>query len=280
MSATSERKGPKRTSEDFVGVKRIPVRIGASRFLLTLSIVILVVLLVAAIVFVAPMPAKWSARHLGEDWVLLGNVGQSYGSVATILAAVALIGVSGSLFIQAQEIRSARVQATLDAQFELFRVAFEYPELQDVWSPRGDFASQEWRKAIYLNLIFRYFEAGFIHAAISKPELRRLLQDRFSLPGGRNYWRRARGSWATNATTRRRRNFVRIAEEEWRAALKEWRVDSSTVEGEDALEGAPEPEVVGSRVRTSRLKSAARAVLLGIGAGLLVRSAMRRVRLR
>ncbi|SHN45928.1 DUF6082 family protein [Cryptosporangium aurantiacum] len=221
------------------------------------------ILLPAALVFLAPLPAKWSADHVGEDWELLGNVGQSYGSVAVILSAVALIGVSGSLFFQAEQIRSERIQATLDAQFELFRVAFEHPDLQDVWSPRTDFDSGEWRRAIYLNLIFKYFEAGFTHGAISEPELRRLLQDRFSLSAGRSYWLRSRGGWASNATTRRRRRFVRLADAAWQSALvSEFTAgaEAGSTLGADAAGGA-------SR---ERLPVARAAALVGFGAGAAV----------
>ena len=64
---------------------------------------LLVILIIASSgIVLAPFAMALIARA-HQNWVLLGNIGQAYGGVSALISAIALVGVVGSLLIQARQ---------------------------------------------------------------------------------------------------------------------------------------------------------------------------------
>ncbi|MQA26846.1 MAG: hypothetical protein GEU94_15610 [Micromonosporaceae bacterium] len=73
---------------------RIAVRLGL------ISVLTLLATVAAIMVLLSPLALPLLGDDGGTDWSLLSNIGQTYGAVSALLAALALGGVVGSLVLQ------------------------------------------------------------------------------------------------------------------------------------------------------------------------------------
>jgi hypothetical protein len=97
----------------------------------------------------------------GGDWDRLSKVGEAYGAPSAILSGLAVVGVAISLIVQTRQLRAAQIQGMRVMQLELMRMLLDDPALAAV-SPTSLGVSQEqWRREIYLNLLFKYLELGY-----------------------------------------------------------------------------------------------------------------------
>jgi Family of unknown function (DUF6082) len=78
-----------------------------------------------SLILVSPLLLRQLAQIKGIDWTELSNIGQTYGAVSAILSAVALIGITISLVIQARQARTERVRITRERQMELLRIILD-----------------------------------------------------------------------------------------------------------------------------------------------------------
>jgi hypothetical protein len=138
---------------------------------------------------------------------------------ATAISALALLGVAISVREQVRQTRITQMQSVKSHQLELFRVAYEYPELQAGWSRTVDRPKEEWRLRTYVNLVFGYLQMGYAIGHIPDGDVKRLLANRFRTRLGRDYWASSGYAFRDSATTRRAKRFYRFAEKEYRDAL-------------------------------------------------------------
>jgi hypothetical protein len=183
----------------------------------------------------------------GIDWQQVGDVGQAYGGVSAILAGLAFLAVAVSLLMQARQTRVAQLQAAHAMRLELFRLAYEHPDLQEGWSRSVDLPYPEWRLRTYVNLVFAYLRMGYEMQTISEPALRRALRNRFQTSLGRAYWEGARNAWRTGAHGRRQRNFYQLSEKMFlETALNEQTLPKRQVQAVARSENATIPNEVAS----------------------------------
>ena len=58
---------------------------------------------ILSLVLISPLYLRQLSQLRGIDWTKLSNVGQTYGAASAILSAVALVGISLSLLVQARQ---------------------------------------------------------------------------------------------------------------------------------------------------------------------------------
>ena len=135
------------------------------------------------------------------------------------VAGLALLTIGISLFQGRRQTRIAQLQAARTTQLELFKLAYEYPDLQEGWGRSVDLPYEEWRKRTYLNLIFMYLRMNYAMREMDDDGLRRTLANRFRTQPGRDHWQSSRDAFSTESTDRRDRRFARIADDEYAKAL-------------------------------------------------------------
>jgi hypothetical protein len=190
-------------------------------------------LLLAALVilvFASPLAVRWIASW-GFHWNLLSNVGQAYGFAAALLSGLALAAIGISLFFQSRQTRIAQLQAARTLQLELFKLAYEHPDLQEGWSPRVDVPYLEWRKRSYMNLVFMYLRMNYIMGGTTDAELHRIMANRFKTRPGRDYWITSRQVFSAGAQGRRDRRFFKVAESEYQKSVQHPPLDYQNKDG-------------------------------------------------
>jgi hypothetical protein len=180
----------------------------------TLLIAALIVLVLAS-----PFAVRWLAGNR-SDWGLLSNVGQTYGFAAALLSGLALLTIAISLSYQSRQTTISQLQAARTLQLELFKMAYEHPDLQESWSSSLDLTYPEWRKRSYMNLIFMYLRMGYIMHETTDDSLRRAMVNRFRTQMGREYWSDARWAFGIDVKNHRDRRFYQIAEQEYQKAIQ------------------------------------------------------------
>jgi hypothetical protein len=197
-----------------------------------------------------------------RDWSRLSDIGQAYGAASAILSGLALIGVALSTWVQAREGRAMRVQMIRSHQFELNRYLMDTADFQApgwTWLP----AEQEARRrTLFTVATFQYFKTGYVADVFSEVSVRsELAREVFSTEFGRAYWEMARPKWVADAASgsRRDKEFIRVIEEEYKAALS-----STTIEASKSLREereSPSPSHMYSLPKLSSLV----AFSLGLG---------------
>jgi Family of unknown function (DUF6082) len=214
--------------------------IGASLLALTVAVLVAVVM--------SPIGLSWistwtDGESRNEQWQLLSNVGQAYGGISAVIAGVALLAVASSLLMQARQTRIAQIQSMRYLQVELFRMAYEYPDLQEGWSRSIDFPYPEWRKRTYMNLVFQYLRMGFEVGDMSQASLERTLTNRFRTQFGRDYWSVAGERFQIDAAgNRKSRRFYKTAQKVYEQALSEPPLPEPPAPPDPDPEDAPAPE--------------------------------------
>lgn len=171
------------------------------------------------LVFASPFAVRWIASK-GSNWNLLSNVGQTYGLAAALLSGLAFLAIAISLFYQSRQTTISQLQAARTLQLELFKMAYEHPDLQESWSRSLDLPYPEWRKRSYMNLVFMYLRMGYVMHETTDESLRRTMANRFKIQMGREYWSDARLAYGTEAKNRRDRRFFEIADQEYQKAIQ------------------------------------------------------------
>ncbi|MGH3406799.1 MAG: DUF6082 family protein [Streptosporangiaceae bacterium] len=72
-----------------------------------------------------------AAHHF--NWVQLSNVGRSYGAASAILSALAIIGVSFTLIVQARQSKENRNHYTREMRTDLLRIGMADERLLEAW---------------------------------------------------------------------------------------------------------------------------------------------------
>lgn len=123
-------------------------------------------------IFFSPLALEPIAR-IHRNWTLLGNIGQAYGGISTVISAVALVGVVASLLIQRRQHSLDRIAAIEGRQTHLYSVVRQEPELY--WHILG-FGPDSERDVVLLRIFrvewLRYCAAGYNSGLISEINLR------------------------------------------------------------------------------------------------------------
>lgn len=201
--------------------KRRPSSGGASagRVVLLLAILLLVIVSVGLVV-VSPLALRALDSGSQVDWNRLSNIGQTYGAVSAIIAAVALLGVMISLVIQSREARAVRKSARRAHHVELMRMAMDDPRYMECWGPyvTDTFAAEG--QYTYINLIVAHRYSEYEVREMSEVLLRATAKYVFASAPGRVYWQNGGRFWRDNYSGRRARRFYRVLEETYQEAIK------------------------------------------------------------
>src|SRR5215469_14491248 len=125
-----------------------------------------------ALVLISPILLRQLDRTRGINWPLLSNIGQTYGAASAILSAVALLGISISLLVQARQAKTERVRIMRERQMELLRITLDSP---DIYGPivgaRGQSALDA-RRHIYITMWMNHARMNFETGELSQESLR------------------------------------------------------------------------------------------------------------
>lgn len=176
----------------------------------------IVVIFVTAIIGIvlAPFGMEWVAKA-HRNWVVLGNVGQAYGGISALISAIALVGVVGSLLVQARQHSLDRTMLLRGRQGEIYAIVREDPELytpiigglgHDALAVKRSTFRFEW-----LQYAAAGYETGLVREISLRNEMCPLF---FRYNENRQFWELTQRDWLDSATTRKRRRFVRIVSEE------------------------------------------------------------------
>jgi hypothetical protein len=177
------------------------------------SIVIVFTAAIVAIV-IAPLGMEWIAR-VHQNWILLGNVGQAYGGVSALISAIALVGVVGSLLLQARQHSLDRLMQLRNRQAQIYAIVREDPEMY--WPIIGNNYrdAQYIQRRIFRVEYFQYCAARYETGLIPEQSLRNeVFPGYFRYEENRQFWDMVKKDWLESASTKRRRRFITIANEE------------------------------------------------------------------
>ena len=217
---------------------------------------------VLSLILVSPLLLRQLAQIKGIDWTELSNIGQTYGAASAILSAVALIGITLSLMVQARQARIERVRITRERHMELLRIILDAPE---VYSPiigvEAARSGTDTRRFLFCTMWVNYARMGFEAGVLTEE----LLHDDIFAPAFksepmRKWWTRARKYWSGNLIQGRKdRKFVQIIDEEYRKAEKEGPAIVPSAE-----DGAPYIVTTKASKRYNTLTGTVLGVTLGI----------------
>lgn len=154
-----------------------------------------------------------------SNWSVLSNIGQTYGAISALLAAMGLAGVVVTIFIQVNESRRDRADVMRSRHFDLYRMAMDDPSLTEISHSAAQRPVEERRVVIYTNFQLEYWRMLWEIHELPASTLRGYAEDMFRTQPGRTYWKEfgvARKSLKTGG--RRERSFLRILDEEYEKA--------------------------------------------------------------
>jgi hypothetical protein len=213
------------------------------------------------LVALSPLALRKLGTVRGLNWVRLGDIGQAYGAVATLLAALALVGVTAAFFVQARQTRISGEQAARLIHFELVRLALDNPDLLSaVAGYTGDEDPNKVRQLFYVNLWITYWRTMYRLKYDNEKTIRlELATEIFTSAAGRELWKVARAGYYAQAIDRRTWKFCRIVDDEYVKA------DSSI-----ALASPSATTPSQSGIRSARRAQCSAVALLSAGAGFAI----------
>lgn len=174
------------------------------------------ILLVVIALVASPLAVVLIAdQTVGVEWARLSDIGETYGAASAVLSGLAVVGVAISLIVQTRQLRVGQIQAMRVMQLELMRLLLEDPTLVTISPTSLGVSREQWRREIYLNLLFKYLEMGYATKYVPEGSLREHIRDQFRVEGARVFWGRARPLWASNRSNSARRRFFDIVEAEY-----------------------------------------------------------------
>ncbi|GAB3466243.1 hypothetical protein GCM10027570_55300 [Streptomonospora sediminis] len=229
------------------------------------------VIVAVALVVASPFGLRAFGGPDGE-WQRLSFIGQTYGAVSALIAAVALVGIIATLVLQARETRRGVQESRRQAMSELLQKAMDDPALDECWGPVPEHSDPKVRKQqLYVNMIVSQWGVAYETGAMPEKRLRAIARDMFSAPPGRTYWQRAGPQRLAVVTEGKAARFNRMLDEEFRR--------TSDVTGR-ATPPSPSAGQRGSAERSTRdLLTGAAAGGLAVGAVIAAAAFVRRRRI-
>lgn len=183
------------------------------------------IIVMLMLVLLSPLGLDILTRTSNRDWAKISDASQAYTAAGAILSALAFAILAAALIFQIRQTRIAQLQVARTIQNELIKLALTDNYLAEAWGPVQAFPEHQRRRFTYLNLVFKYFQTGYVIGEFTEATARRTLSNRFKYELGRAFWKEARSSFKNDANGRRQRAFYRLAEEEYQRALKTSTVD-------------------------------------------------------
>jgi Family of unknown function (DUF6082) len=183
---------------------------------LTWTGAIAAICLLLVIIAVSPFALRAVSGVPGIDWLLLSDVGQTYGAASAILSGIALVGVSASLAAQVRQVRADRIRAVREQHAELLRLTMTEPddyapvlvEQQVLDAFRGDP-----RQFFFTTMYINYLRFGYEMNVFTEENVQDEMRAGFtSKPLLRNWWNVVTPWWedALVSGTRKQRRFARL----------------------------------------------------------------------
>jgi hypothetical protein len=180
---------------------------------------------VLILVLASPIALKWLAGVHGIDWSNLSNVGQTYGAISALLAALALGGVAVSLLYQARDYRASREQTNRSIHNQLLQMEMRDPFYMDIMAvPWGktvgldDYDSM--RRSNFILMWLQYWEGLYILGDMTEEEVRDTIRrEVFTSPYGRQHWSVA-GKIRLQFATGRHLKFAKIIDDEYQKMIE------------------------------------------------------------
>ncbi|WP_460855467.1 DUF6082 family protein [Nocardiopsis coralliicola] len=174
-----------------------------------------VVIAAAALVVASPLGLSVFRGSDGE-WQRLSAIGQTYGAISALIAAIALAGVIATLVLQSRENRRAVQESRRQAMSDLLMMAMDDPDLDECWGPVPTAEDAKTRRQqLYVNMIVTQWGVSYETGAMPEKRLRAVAREMFSAPPGRAYWEAAREQRLAVVTEGRLGRFNRILDEEF-----------------------------------------------------------------
>jgi hypothetical protein len=151
-----------------------------------------------------------------RDWQRLSAIGQTYGAVSALLAAVALCWVAVST---AQQLRSAQVDRDhmyRTVHIELARMLLDHPDLmKSLGSVLGTETLEDQRLNVYCNQLVLALQMGFEIGAVNEDYLVGSARELFASDVCWRWWAGVRVTRRDEATTAHQATLVEILDREW-----------------------------------------------------------------
>jgi Family of unknown function (DUF6082) len=178
---------------------------------------------ILSLVLISPLFLRQLSHIKGIDWATLSNVGQTYGAASAILSAIALIGVSLSLLVQARQARTERVRITRERHMELLQIILDDP---DVFGPVIGIRRRplvDSRQHLFCTMWVNYARMGYQAGVLTEEILHDdIFGPAFQNEPMRKWWTYSRRFWSGDLIQGRlERKFVKIIEEEYSKAVLE-----------------------------------------------------------
>jgi hypothetical protein len=158
-----------------------------------------------------------SIARFEPNWALLSNIGQTYGAISALLAAIGISGVAITIVLQIRESQRSRADAIRQRHYDLSRMAMDDPSLTEISEGSTQFSSFKERKLMmYVNLQLQFWLMLWEIDNLPENTLRGYLIDLFETGPGRRYWKTfgvPRMSMETGA--RKEERFFRVVNEEY-----------------------------------------------------------------
>ncbi|WP_433418897.1 DUF6082 family protein [Microtetraspora malaysiensis] len=183
----------------------------------------------------SPFLLKRLGSAPGLDWVTLSNIGQTYGAASALLSALALIGVSWSLYLQSRESLALRKDSERNQHFHLLQLAIENPALlKGEGFPTKRELGYDPRVHLYFNLVISFWEMMYEVGEMPEQILREYVKaDLLWATPGRRFWERTRNQRLKSAKNKRQSEFWAIVDSEWKEAHERWGSPGSTAKRGD-----------------------------------------------
>jgi hypothetical protein len=186
------------------------------------------------------------AAGLGDDasWTRLGNVGEAFGVLESLLSGLAFLALVTTLWIQFAELRLQRTELQLQRDalerssaelrraadtgmrtlhLDLVRLSMDDAALAQVWPGTATLDETRRREYIYANLIFQQFAYSTQLADHADEEICQAVRHLFSSPVIRSYWDFSRAERETlrTLTPPAYARVERLADEVWQRLQRE-----------------------------------------------------------
>jgi hypothetical protein len=175
-----------------------------------------VVLVTTAVVLTGvSLVAGLGARGDAETWTRWSDVGQAFGAVNSIVAALAVAAALVTWLWQSREMRAQRTELAeqgrtlLDTQtvlrrsadvdvrklhMSLIQIALDRPELAEVWPDVGGTGPERRAQYLYANLLIQHTWLQYTSGISTQEEMLSALRYLFTSPKIRAFWRDTAGN--------------------------------------------------------------------------------------
>lgn len=216
-----------------------------------------------ALVILSPFGLLVLDRLDRQEWDRLSAIGQTYGAVSALLAAMALCGVAVSIVQQQRSAQVDREHVYRAVHIELSRMLLDHPDLMESYtSLLGASTPAEQRLNIYCNQQVLALQMGFEIGAVDEDYLAGSGRELFGSAAGYRWWERVRAGRRVAATTERQRRLVEVLDREWQRATPTGRRSGADDRPVPATTSGDADPAVPSRPRRTAV-----AVVAGAGAG-------------